>query len=372
MANSTIEIIYVKEMRSFINIIKNFGLSSKGIIFGGLVRDEIIGCHYRKEFYKNGCDKDKYWNEDYDPQTIKRLILPNDMDIYFKTTANANDFINKIKKYIELYFKGRVVISSVTDRRNLNQLLYIDNALVLNHLKIMVEIVIGKTIKTSGSKLKFNIDIITVDDNLYYHETDYKNCIDNIEPPFNCLDFLSNSFIMEKTNGRSLIRLSNSTGTPIDNMGYIEKAAITVNIMNDIINHKTLFTRNIVSFNAEPINCFRILKMINRNNFSWTITNLPFKIFKINEISKSIDEICCICRDDIKIEISDKKDEKIVELNTNKNKTNIIHFNCFITYLEVEQRNRYISSITNKLECRCPFRNPFNFNECYKLIKYPI
>lgn len=370
MANKTnIEIIYTKEKRSFINIIKNFGLLSKGIIFGGLVRDEIIGCHFRKEFFNKKLDKNSYWDENYNIETVKRLILPNDMDIYFKYSNDSKEFINRIHKFVAM-FGGNVNIARTTDRHNLNQLRYVDHNLVLKHNKVNIEVVIGKTFRNKGIKLKFSIDIITTDENQYQRDSYYKTLIDNIEPPFNNLDFLCNSFIMEKINGYSTIRLSNYTGTPLDKMNLIDKTRFSITIIDDIIQHKTMFTRSINSFSSETTNCFRIIKMIDRQGFSWNITNLPFRIFQASEITKPIDDLCCICRDDIKLAVGNDSNEKITELNTNKNKTNIIHFECFIQYLYNENKTKYRSNDTNQIECRCPFRNLFNFKECYKSVKY--
>jgi hypothetical protein len=75
----TIDITYAKEKRALVNNIKRFGLDTSGIIFGGLVRDEIIATHYRDEFINNKLDFSLYWDKDYSPETNGRLIIPNDI-----------------------------------------------------------------------------------------------------------------------------------------------------------------------------------------------------------------------------------------------------------------------------------------------------
>lgn len=370
MACTSIEIIYAKEMRALINKIKQFGLSSNGIIFGGMVRDEIIGCHYRNEFFKNNKDKCSYWIDDYCKEYEGRLIIPNDMDIYFKKVSQSLDFINKVKLFVGMY-GGKFHIGYSDDNRNLKQLRYIDSALILTHSKLSIEIIIGRTMRFSGIKLKFTIDILSINENLYNQDLDYRNCVNNIEPPFHNLDFLCNIFIMEKINGKVVIRPSNTTGTPIDKMGHLNKIQTTAKIMLDIINFKTEFARNVDSFNAESINCFRILKMISRNKFNWNITNLPFKIVEKTEGKKVDNENCCICLDEINSQNNEDEDTyKFVEINTNKSKSNYLHFGCFISYLKKEQLNRYVNPISGRIECRCPFRNSFNFKDCYKSIDY--
>jgi len=349
MTNTVVNINYNKELILLINEIKDIGLSNQGIIFGGLVRDTIISTHFRKQFNNKKIEFNKYWDNKYDIETSKRILIPNDMDIYFKNEINSKKFINKINQFVS-NFNGKVIINNI----NKSASIYINNNLSLNHTKLSIQLYIGKTIRFKGVKLTFNIDLL------------FNNNINNntIEPPFYNLDFLCNVFIMEKINGRTSIRLSNCTGTPIDSMNYINKAKTTIDIMTDITNLTTSFTRNINNFKTEFINCYRILKMIDKPNYYWNIINIPFKIS--NKLENK-DEICYICLEEIE---NINNDNKIVEINTNKNKSNIIHYNCFITYLKQEQVNKYINPETKLIECRCPFRNPFNFKECYKSVKY--
>jgi hypothetical protein len=346
-----VKIIRNKEKRELINIIKNLGLNNKGIIFGGVVRNDIIGCHYRKEFFKNTNNNYKdYWKNDYDIETIKRITTPNDLDIYFNDEKYVTIFINKITTLVNS-FNGRINIIN-NDNTNLK---YIVNNLTLKHTKVYIELNIGRTIKFSGIKLKFNIDIIYNKD---------KNTSNNIEPPFFNLDFLSNIFIMEKINGINNIRISNCTGTPIDSMTYLDKAKITYNIMNDIINGVTSFVGTLNVYYAESINCYRIIKMILNN---WNIINLPFKIISKNNIDYK-HELCCICQESI--EYDQDNTNKIFQINTNIKKSYYLHYDCFMNYLILEQKKNNINKDSGEIECKCPLRNPFNFKECHKLVKY--
>ena len=173
---------------------------------------------------------------------------------------------------------------------------------------------------------------------------------------------------MEK-NGNNFndIRLSTCTGTIIDNMPFSLKSKLTAKITDDIINLKTQFVRNITSFNSEFVNINRIIKMIDRDNI-WNITNIPFKIIQNSkDLSTNIDTTCCICLDDIIINKEKKeKFSKIVIIR----ETTTFHLPCFIKFLYKEKEKRYINPDTNLIECRCPLRIPFNFNECYKSVNY--
>jgi len=349
MGDKTINIIYGKEKRTLVNKIKKICFNNNGTIFGGLVRDEIIASYYREEFINKKLDFSNYWNKNYDTDTIGRLIIPNDIDVYFKNHNNINTFINDIKSYIQI-FNGFVRIQHMNNSSNLRKFNYSLN-LQLNHTKLYIIIHLGKTISYSGICLKIEVDIISI----------VNNTLTNIEPPFYNLDFLCNLFIMEKNNGIINIRPSNCTGTPLDNMNSVSKYKNSSKILEDIIKFKTQFHGNNLShsFDSEYINCYRIIKMIDRD-FSWNITNIPFYHITINEDN---DNNCCICLQNI------YKEQSLISININEKVNNVLHKKCFIQYLKMEQQNKYRNN-DNYIEIRCPFRNHFNFKECFKKINF--
>jgi len=374
MTDTAVSIIYIKEMRRLINLLKNYGLNSNGIIFGGLVRDEIIGTYYRKKFIdKKETDINKYWKYNYDHDTRYRLILPNDMDIYFKNNRDSDEFIDKITSFVNLY-NGQIMI---TDCNNsiINNFKYTNECLNTNfkHRKITIIFFIGRTFTFRGVKTEFIIDVINGERTIIDTSRPQYN-IDNIEPPFYNLDFLCNVFIMEKINGNIVTRMSNCTGTPIDDMIFSNKSKVANDIINDIVMFKTKFTRNINHIDTEFINCYRILKMITRaNKFNWNITNLPFTIFIKEYAPYDIDTTCSICLENIKINDENKNDnyrnDNYVYIASDCKRTNnVLHYSCFINYLKNEQKKKYRNPETRYIECRCPFRNPFNFKDCHKLI----
>ena len=116
MTDTKVKVIYVKEMRNMINYLKRYGLNSNGIIFGGLVRDEIIGTYYRQKFIDNGMDFSKYWDYNYDFETNYRLILPSDMDIYFKNNKDSEEFIAKITGFFAIDFTISFDTAPLTDK----------------------------------------------------------------------------------------------------------------------------------------------------------------------------------------------------------------------------------------------------------------
>jgi len=361
MSDKTINIIYAKEKRSLINKIKNIGLNKKGIIFGGLVRDEIVATHYREEFYDKLLDKNQYWNNEYHPETSARLLIPNDIDIYFRNSVIVPEFIEDITTFIKLY-NGYVYTKNIENSPNFNCFNYVNSYLNLKHTKLTIEIKIGQTISYSGVRLKLDIDVISCDMSAVIDNYSFEKYAGSMEPPFYNLDFHSNIFIMEKINGVVNIRPSNCTGTPLDKMGFTKKTKYINKITEDMINFRTQFVRNFFySINTEYINCFRIIKMIDRGEFSWNITNIPFSSISFKEIKE--EHRCCICLENI----DDK--QSLISLNFNPKNKNIIHRCCFINYLKTEQRKKYRNA-DNLIEIRCPFRNPFNFKDCYKNVEY--
>jgi hypothetical protein len=372
MTRESVNVMYYRELRNLINRVKSIGLSSSGILFGGVVRDDIIGTHYRKLFIDKQLDFDKYWDYNYDVETNKRLIIPKDIDIFFKSENNSTVFIKEVQKLVQR-FNGNVSIST---NRNFNHIKYTCNYVFLKHERLHIYLTVGNSLSQSGIRLTLDVDIIKVDSNRNngIDNFSYINEISRIEPPFYNLDFLSNIFICEKSNSMIITRMSNCTGTPVDDMVFSNKIQFSAKIIEDIINMRTHFVSKMDCFNTEYINCYRILKMIERS-YSWNIINIPFRFIDTKDIIEPINDKCCICLDEIIINEENKEEimktnEQFLELNTNKKKSNYMHNHCFLNYLRKEQKTRYVDETTKRVECRCPFRNIFNFRECHKEVEY--
>jgi hypothetical protein len=335
-----------KEKRLLFTIIKMTVINCDGIIYGGLVRDEIIATHH-KSLFDNYEDEEcednhdkyaKFWDKSYHPESKFRTLIPNDIDIYFKNNEISHAFITKIRNFVEEH-KGTLYMR--------NGFLYTTNHQFI-HKKITMIFKVGKTFCTSGFRISINMDVVI-----------NTNPEITIEPPFNNADFSCNVFIMSKiAENKYEIRLSKNTGTKLDTLSFVKKSQFQANILNDLIEGRTEFVRKNDLPDAEYINGLRILKMLT-HYYNLKITNL---LFREIEYQKT-DNICDICQLSFD---ENEKQEPLIEILTNKYSTYQMHKSCFVQYLSNEITKRYVNTSTNCIECKCTRRNVFNFKNSYK------
>lgn len=338
-----------KEIRMAYNKFKRDGIFFNGIIFGGMVRDEIVATYNKAlfdEFIKT--DKElykKFWDTSFHPETKNRCKIPNDMDIYFQNKVDSDKFMKTVEEFCKVY-GGELII---VDKLNSNALFYSVGTYCI-HKKIIIVLHLGKTLSFNGHKISINIDLI-INNDVHYH----------YEPPFNSADFSCNLFVMVKDPQGYNIRLSKNTGTPLDTLDYVNKKRIEAKIIDELLLGRIEFIRNVESKNTEYINGFRIMKMLSKDEYK--ITNLLFRDFEKSKIDeKEEGNRCDICMCDINM----SENERLVEILTNKFHKNIMHRSCFVKYLENEILRKYINIETGEIECRCSRRNPFNFKNSHK------
>jgi len=329
-----------REKRLLFNIIKMMVINCDGIIYGGLVRDEIIATHH-KSLFDEVDDEEKYskfWDKSYHPESKFRTLIPNDIDIYFKNNEIAQTFISRVSAFSEQN-KGTIFMR--------NGFLYsMDQRYI--HKKITMVFKLGKTFCSSGFKAEINMDVVVNNTTTV-----------SIEPPFNNADFSSNIFVMSKiAEHKYEIRLSKNTGTKLDEMSFVKKSQIQAKILNDLVECKTEFIRSIDTHDTEYVNGLRILKLLN-HSYNFKITNLLFREIE-NQKSDNICDICQSSFDD------SEKQEPIIEILTNKHATHCMHKSCFMQYLANEISKKSVNNITNKIECKCSRRNIFNFKNSHR------
>ena len=361
--------------------IKNIIFKWHGIIFGGFVRDSIISEHYSQVFWENnGYNTLHFWNEQFDPKTSARTLIPNDIDVCIYNEPDINNMMAEIASlFISEFGADNVKQERKTAVRNNSDFKsYIDKPFGTLHTFIYT-ITVGKIPYFSeGRTFDIMFDIVSTNKR-------------HLKPPFLKLDFLCNGFIM---TGHNEISLSNCTGTQIDKLKLVEKKEIESKIIKDLVNFKTDYCMKFIGiadsnmyasiwYNEQA--CKRIEKMCNKK-YAWTIENMPIIIeHPKKQISNGVaygtngacgagGKNCCICQDSI------KNKERFVTFPTFDSNCKMIpgmpiHINCFFKYMnsQIQDKrrdydNNLYGSETNMVyeDCRtflrCPMRNMINFH----------
>ena len=367
--SGTVKISYnVNNIKSNITWdVKNIIFKWQGIIFGGFVRDSIIAEHYGQLFWEKHNYNKHYWNEQFDPSTAARTLIPNDVDICLNNEQNVNKMMEDITAlFIREFGSANVKFTKrLLSRNSLDFKSYIDNP-IGNLYTYTYTIVVGEIPYVSlGTPFNYSFDIIT---------TPKKH----LKPPFNRLDFLCNCFIM--TNHGEII-MSNCTGTEIDKLKLVDKKEIESKILKDMINFKTDYCMKFIkisnnnsyaSVKSNSLACNRIEKMCNKK-YPWTIQNMPILIEQPKK-HVSMCRNCCICQDTIK-----NKQRYIAMPALDSNNKEIqgppMHTDCFFKYMnsQIQDKKRDCENVSYnigsadyedncKIFLRCPMRNEIDFD----------
>jgi hypothetical protein len=243
-----------KEYRIGMDIIAKIALDNNAIIYGGYVRDKILREYNTELYFENnsGIKKSKlihnYWNPKFDEKTKSRLILPKDIDICFKTSDDLDSFVGEIE---EKFDNLEIPVEDEDE----------------DILKFKVIQYLGKTFSKEGETMTFHVDL---------RLSSVK------EPPFDKLDFITNSLIMEQDN----LRISKNCGISMNLKGH-NMYLIIAKIIEMILSKKTYIVKKINNeYEAKVV----LQKMIDMICYDWEILNLQW-------ITRSVDpEInCTIC-----------------------------------------------------------------------------
>lgn len=289
--------------------IMNCVIAEQAIIFGGAVSAFIIKRYFTNMFYRRN-DPDThelFGNPNFDIETVDRLIIPNDIDIYCYTETIYSSILEKIKK---------IENGITTQTTKTIKPYYLGKHLI--HKRVIV------TKKLFGDiKVSINLDFLVC-----VHHT-----LRTQEPPFNRLDFLSNSLIYSRDGSpKGNIRFSENTGTMIDELDEFDKAMLFTEVCKQIISRKTYMITDYINKNSMDEIHIRERKIyINRlvakldpvNMRPWKIVNSPISVHKSNDDTR--DTVCVVCQE----ELGD--DVHYVEFNQTRNK---LHQSCFNSYID--------------------------------------
>lgn len=293
------------------NLIKIL-IDNNAIIFGGYVRDKYIHDYFCYKFYKKDLNMEKFDDETYDVETKGRLLVANDIDVFFQGSDKDVDSLLTIIRQAGYYICDNEI-----------NLIYFKDENI-KHRKAIVKI---NNMNIFGlPKVEVLLDIIYTTK-------------DNIEPPFGKLDLLCNGFILDKTG----IRLSNQTGLHCDGNFAFSRKKKEIKILQKMVKFETNLvfidddSMQSYSIKNRKIRVSRILKMQLRG---WTINNNFYTIEYKYNISK--DEACHICADK-----SFDGHPKIIRLSCCGL---LLDISCFNAYLKSEYDSRVIPKCCNT-EC---------------------
>ena len=267
-------------------IFAELAIEYDGNIFGGYVRDKLYHDMYANDFYnyvkkscknedyityKQKCEK-YYDDENYHKESIGRLLIAKDIDIFFSSKENYEKFFNIIKT------KYRV--KCIREVKHEYDFLPSE----VKHIKCTVDMC-----ELIRNEITFDIDI------LY---TEVKD--ENIFPPFDHVDMYCNSLIYNK---KGIYVSYGYLGNPhIDGLSDSNKLLFEIELYNNIRNKITTFNYYIFGYyNSQQNNSFtrsllfsRFMNMIRRG---WIVKNKYCKYIK--NVEENIEKNCPVCTEDI-------------------------------------------------------------------------
>jgi len=258
-------------------------IENDGTIFGGYVRDTMIHDHSAALFYEKyhyTQENKKYSDPTFDPETVARLLVPKDIDVFFSEGAKpVKEILEKLKKpdrEIDYIYVTSVYLS---DKK-------------VKHIKATIRFPFLTSILRKN--IEVNLDIL-------HSKRD-------VVPPFGQCDMECNAFLMDQRG----IHLSTHTGSlnldffPVTGM---QRKKEEIRIIDELLEFKTRvfqFSKYDVKMEKMDIKhrqrmVGRIINMLSRG---WTIINLPFfSVYrfgnKISTVENKKELDCKICLEEI-------------------------------------------------------------------------
>lgn len=302
--------IIQKELRKLINILKENIFKNNGLLFGDIVANFLIVKYHKSIFEKNINDFKNFWDNNFDIETILRTEICNKINVYF---INLDDYT----KFIDFLKNSKIF--EITLIKNIDNLVYINNLYEITTR-------LGKTLTYRGYPINVSINMLVK----------MPGCNNNLEPPFNNTNFLTDILLMTKNRE---YKISKNTGiTEIDNMNIIEKSMFYTKVLKEICAKKNYIMCNDIT-STNNIIAKRVLEY---NKNEWNIMNSPIILTKCSNyfVNK-----CYICQ----YEINYNDDVMLID-NISKC---ILHAEC---------GNKYLENLLEKNEnILCPLRQSINF-----------
>lgn len=238
-------------------------------IFGGYVRDTILHDHHAKVFYAKRTHTDNYADPECLPETVDRLLVPNDIDCFMRT----DDLPSLIK---EINDSGLSVFSrsNTTPLSNYISGIQEGHPLSLTKLRVGLKMtgVLAQVVDTHLKNIVIHVDVV--------HGKDIRG----MDPPFGMVDFECNALILSKSGGiRVSDKMFTKHCTPLDRFEVLSR------IVNDIKAKRAVGCVNVPGY--------RIQKMLSKG---WVLVNnidigfsKGIELFPPAQVDK--DDMCILC-----------------------------------------------------------------------------
>lgn len=366
-----------REKKDIIRALKEKCFKNNGLVFGGLVRDEIISNHWSREFngFYNSDEQranpsrenfyKSFWDVSIHPESKGRMVIAKDVDAFFASHNDAIVFMEEVK---EEFGNEAFYIPSENDK---DESLFYTNCCISDSYtvkKCLINYAAGKTRIFPGHLIQMGLDIV--------YPCNKGTTISYLEPPFANTDLSCNMFVQDK-NG---VRISRSPGDWFKSLSLVEQSIFLAKTMNDMVNFKTLIVKDSSITFDKMRDVQRYLKRMTDEKFPWKIENLPYDLIdyvhteevESPEEVELKNEICSVCQQTLIV--NDEPDTIAIIRSVNSSKEKIqgakLHHSCLCNHLkfQIERRITY-PRLRNEPNLVCPFKCPINFDECNKLFE---
>lgn len=292
-------------------------LDRGAIIFGGYVRDKILHNHAAKIFYDTHAETDhrEYDDASFDPDTIDRLVVPKDIDVFaYGTLDDVTNEIREVAHELHLDISDRGEAKMYLDADDVKRCMF----------RLSTYSYVG--MPTIG----FNVDF------LYSMNK-------SIVPPFFRCDMTCNALLLKNTGLFLSHHFDVKYSTDIVSMEFYK-----ADIMRDIVAKTTKSLDVHILPGDDPMEkkyrhvrevlSYRLLKMISRG---WKVSNVEYNCVK------DTSDDCIICQ-------SHAEKDAVTGLLPVECKycKAVMHASCFLAYVKGEFHDRITPRCPNACEKR--------------------
>jgi hypothetical protein len=293
------------------------------------------------------------------------MLVPKDVDTFFRSQKDAMIFIEDIEKEF-----GKNTFYVPSDNSVDESMFYSGSFLnnTLNLKRCCVNYAAGKTRLFPGHLIQVGLDVIYPSDS---------SIITDFEPPFSNGDLSCNCFVQDSIQGEP--RMSRNPGEWYKTMSLVQKTIFTAKTIDDMINFKTIIVKDGSSTYDKDKDAKRILTKMTDEKFPWKILNLPYDIIEYTpgedseEVLKLKEESCSICQNCL---VNNESETLAIIRSENSAKEKIagakLHHSCLMTHLNFQLNYRFSHprSRNSQEHLMCPFKSPIDFGKCLLNIEW--